>query len=80
MQIDALRSVCRELATLLLVACGVPVYRLRMNRCGSRGRFGALERSFIEMGFRTDQAGAFTKVLTDKPKLLLKPGQFTQGV
>jgi hypothetical protein len=56
------------------------VYRLRMNRCSSRAKLGALERSFIEMGFGTDQAGAFAKALTDKPKLLLKQGQLTQGV
>jgi hypothetical protein len=75
-----LKSVCRELPLLLLAAEEAPVYRLRMNRCGSRAKLGALKHNFIEMGFRTDQAGAFAKASTDKPKLLLKPGQFTQGV
>jgi hypothetical protein len=46
MQQDALRSVCRELPWPLLVACEVPVYRLRMNRCGSHAKRGYLGHNF----------------------------------
>jgi hypothetical protein len=51
-----------------------------MNRFGSRANLELWSIISSKMRFRTDQAGAFAKALTDKRKLLPKAGQFTQGV
>jgi hypothetical protein len=39
-----------------------------MNRCGNRAKSRALEQKFIKNASEPDQAGAFAKALTDKPK------------
>jgi hypothetical protein len=81
MQRDALRSVCRELPCPLLVACEVPVYRLRMNHRGSHARCGCLEHNFTEMSFKI--AGLRLRKSFDfdgQTTAASKPGQLTQGV
>jgi hypothetical protein len=79
MQQDALRSVCRELPWPLLVACEVPVYRLRMNRCGSHAKRGSLEHNFTEMSFKIS-GRRFRKSFDEQTTAASEPGQLTQGV
>jgi hypothetical protein len=45
----------------LLAACEVPVYRLRMNRCGSHAKRGTLEHNFTEMSFKNLRAALSQK-------------------
>ena len=79
MQKNALRSVCRELPCPLLVACEVPVYRLRMNHRGSHAKRGYLEHNFTEMSF-TIAGLRFRKSFDGQTTAASKPGQLTQGV
>ena len=55
------------------------MYRLRMNRCGSHAKSGALGHNFNEMSFRIRPAGAFAKALTDKRKLPRQRGSSPKG-
>ena len=79
MQKDALRSVCRELPCPLLVACEVPVYRLRMNRCGSYAKRGYLEHNFTEMSFKISGL-RFRESFDGQTMAASEQGQLTQGV
>ena len=77
---DALRSVCRELPSPLLVACEVPVYRLRMNHCGSHAKRGYLEHNFTEMSFKIRAERCFREGFDGQTIAASEPGQLTQGV
>jgi hypothetical protein len=82
MQLDALRSVCRELPLPLLAAREVPVYRLRMNRCGSHAKRGALEHNFTGMGFtiRHPTGRRFRQSFDGQTTAASGSKQLTQGV
>jgi hypothetical protein len=80
MQEDPLRSVCRELPSPLLVACEVPVYRLRMNHCGSHAKRGYLEHNFTEMSFKIQSWQRSREGFDGQTTAASEPGQLTQGV
>lgn len=79
LQEDALKSVCRELPPVPLAACGVRVYRLRMNRGGRRAktwRSGAHLLNALQ-----NRSGRRFRESYDGPtKGCSMPGQPTQGV
>ena len=56
------------------------MYRLRMNRCGSHAKSGALEHNFNQMSFRIQPVRRFRESFDGHTKAVPKLEQFTQGV
>ena len=56
------------------------MYRLRMNRCGSHAKSGALEHNFNQMSFRIQTAWRFCECFDEQTNAAPNLEQFTQGV